>query len=221
MKKLVLFLFPIFVFCQNDFNYKKDFDNILKETKNNKSELYYGNLLERFNKIDTTLTNKQVLSLLIGFTDNKFYKPYKDIDFGRKLYKLNDDNKFDEVIITGNEFLKNHPFDIKSLYEVSYAYHKTNQQKIADDLLIKAKMILEAMYYSGNAENINSPAFALNPSDGQDFIRKGIGAKIGKMGSSKDENGYFIDMLEAKFEDGNSKMLYFIIPHATKKMFEE
>ncbi len=218
---LLLLIIPTFLLGQRNFEYKKDFEKILKETKNKDSELYYSNLLERYNKIDTTLTDKQVLSMLIAFTDNEYYKPYSDINFGRNLYKLNDEGKFDEVIKSGTEFLSNHPFDIKTLFEVSYAYFKTDNKITADNYIIKARQIFKAMFYSGDSKSIDTPAFALNPSDGQDFIKKAVGAKIGKMGSGKDDNGYFIDMLEAKFEDGESTMLYFIIPHATKKMFEK
>lgn len=124
--KLLIFLsfIPLFIFGQENFNYKRDFENILKETKNKNSEFYSENLMERYTKTDTTLTDKQMLSLLISFTDNKIYKPYKDIGFGRNLYQLNEKEKFDEVIKSGNEFLATHPFDLKTLYEVSYAYHK-------------------------------------------------------------------------------------------------
>lgn len=218
---LLLFIIPSFLFGQRNFEYKKDFETILKETKNKDSELNYSTLLERYNEIDTTLTDKQVLAMLIAFTDNKYYKPYSDIDFGRNLYKLNDDSKFEDVIKSGNEFLSNHPFDIKTIIEVSYAYFKTGNKKESKNILVKTDQIFKAMYYSGNATSIDTPAFALNPSDGQDFIKKAIGAKIGKMASGRDDNGYFIDMLEAKFEDGEAQMLYFIIPHATKKMFEK
>lgn len=217
---LLLLIIPTFFFGQRNFEYKKDFEKILKETKSKNSELYYPDLLQRYNKIDTILTERQVLSMLIAFTDNKYYKPYKDIEFGRNLYKLNDDGKFEEVIKSGTEFLSNHPFDIKTLFEVSYAYFKTGNKEIADKYIVKANQIFKAMFYSGDSKSIDNPAFALNPSDGQDFIKKAVGAKIGKMGSGKDDNGYFIDMLEAKFEDGEALMLYFIIPHATKKMFE-
>ncbi|SHK76371.1 DUF4919 domain-containing protein [Chryseobacterium polytrichastri] len=218
---IILFSFiPLLIFSQENFNYKRDFENILKETKNNKSDIYYGNLLERYNKIDTTLTDKQILSLLIGFTSNKFYKPYKDISFGRNLYKLNDENKFDQVIKDGNEFLKNHPFDIKTLYEVSYAYYKKSNKEFANAYLVKARMIFKSMIYSGDAKSIDNAAFALNSADGQDFINKAMRANIGKMGSGQDKNGYFIDILDANLEDGSTETLYFIIPHATKKMFE-
>ena len=208
------------IFGQENFIYKKDFEKILKETKSKNSEFYYDALVEKYNKIDTTLTDKQMLSLLIGFTDNKNYKPYKDIDFGRKMYKLNDESKFDEVIKEGVEFLKSHPFDIKTLFEVSYAFHKKGDEIQAKNYLIKGNQIFKAMYFSGNATSIDTPAFALNPGDGQDFIKKAIGGKIGKMGSGRDKDGYFIDMLELIMENEESQTLYFIIPHATKKMFE-
>lgn len=220
--KIISFLFlliPICLFSQTNFDYKRDFENILNESKNRDSDLSYDKLLDRFNKIDTTLTNRQVLTLLIGFTDNSNYKPYKDLEFGRNLYKLNDEQKFDEAIKDGNQFIAKHPFDLKTLFELSYAYYKKGNQKLADAYLMKTTMIFKAMIYSGDGKSTDTPMFALNPSDGQDFIRKAFGAKIGKMGSGRDKNGYFIDMLEMK--DGEeSQMMYFIIPHATKKMFE-
>ncbi|QOW10246.1 DUF4919 domain-containing protein [Kaistella flava (ex Peng et al. 2021)] len=221
MKKyLFLFLlFPLSILAQKNFTYKKDFDLILKESKDKKSDLYYPNLLAKYNKIDSTLTDKEMLAMLISYTEDKNYKPYQDFNFGRKLYKLNEESKFAEVIKTGDAFLAKHPFDLKTLFEVSYAYHQTNKQQEADNYLQKAGFIFGAMFYSGDGMTIENPAFALNPSDGQDFIRKFIGAGIGTMGSGRDENGYFMDMLEAKFDNGETHTLYFIIPHATKKMF--
>lgn len=216
----LLSFIPLFIFGQENFNYKRDFENILKETKNKNSDFYYENLLKKYNKADTTLTDKQMLSLLISFTDNKNYKPYKDLDFGRNLYKFNDEKKFDEVIKSGNEFLTTHPFDLKTLYEVSYAYHKKGNETLAKDFLIKAMLIFKAMLYSGDGRSIDTPTFALNPTDGQELIKKGLGAKIGKMGSGKDKNGYFIDILDLISEDNSTETMYFIIPHATKKMFE-
>lgn len=222
MKKLsILFLLvPILIFSQKDFDYKRDFENILKESKNKNSDFYYENLLVRYEKADTLLTDKQVLSLLIGYTDNKFYKPYSDLNFGRNLYKLNDEEKFDEAIKDGLVFIKNHPFDLKSLFELSYAYYKKGNQPLADSYQIKAVLIFKAMMFSGDGKSIDNPMFALNPADGQDFIRKALQAKIGSMGSGRDKNGYFIDMLEMIRDDEPKMMLYFIIPHAVKKMFE-
>jgi hypothetical protein len=76
------------------------------------------------------------------------------------------------------------------------------------------------MYFSGDGTTIETPAFALGPADGQDFIYKVVDADIGTMGSGRDKNGNFIDILEAKFENGKRMNLYFIIQHATDKMFD-
>ena len=75
------------------------------------------------------------------------------------------------------------------------------------------------MFYSGDGATMENAAFALGPADGQDFIYKFVGAKIGTMGSGRDKSGNFIDILEAKFEDGKVMNLYFSIQHATNKMF--
>lgn len=223
MKKLafIFLLIPVFIFSQKNFDYKRDFATILKESQNKNSDLNFDRLVVRYHNTDTTLTDKQMLALLIGFTENKYYKPYKDLDFGRNLYKLNDEQNFDQVIKEGTSFIETHPFDLKTLFELSYAYHKKGNEILAKEFLKKTRMIFNAMVFSGDALSIENPIFALNPSDGQDFIRKGLEQKIGKMGSGKDKDGYFIEMLEMKGENESGVTLYFIIPHATKKMFEQ
>ncbi|SFI39443.1 DUF4919 domain-containing protein [Halpernia frigidisoli] len=217
---LLLLIIPSLFFSQKNFEYKTDFNKILKETKDKKSELYYPNLLDRYNKVDSTLTGKEILSMLIAFTADKNYKPYKDIDFGRNLYKLNEDKKYDEVIKSGQTFLIKHPFDLKTNFEVAYSYHKLGKQKQADNYMLKGIQIFKAMSYSGDGLTIENPMFTLNPSDGQDFILKSLSGNLGTMGSGRDKDENFTDILEAKFENGTVQTFYFIIQHAVKKMFE-
>ncbi len=75
------------------------------------------------------------------------------------------------------------------------------------------------MDFSGDGKE--QPIFALGPGDGQNYIQKYLGAKIGTMGSGSDKNGYFIDILEAEYKNGTSESLHFIIQHATDKMFSK
>lgn len=56
-------------FAQDTFNYQTDFKNILAKTKDKNHKLAYNKLLTRFSALDTTLTDYEVLALLIGFTD--------------------------------------------------------------------------------------------------------------------------------------------------------
>jgi hypothetical protein len=77
------------------------------------------------------------------------------------------------------------------------------------------------MNFSGNGKSKETPIYSLGPADGQDYIYKYLGATIGSMGSGYDNNGNFIDILEAKFSDGKAVTYYFIIQHATDLMFKK
>lgn len=204
---------------QATFSYKDDFKKVLARTKDQADDLSYDKLLKRFSVNDTVLTDFEVLALLIGFTDKPDYKPYDDLLTEREIYKLNDEQKYKEALVLASEFLKNHPLSVKALYEKSYALHKLDQQDSATFYLYRGQRIFKAMYFSGDGKTKETPTFALGPADGQDYIYKFAGGDIGTMGSGRDKSGNFLDILEAKFEDGKSVTLYFIIQHATDKMF--
>jgi tetratricopeptide (TPR) repeat protein len=207
-------------FAQSTFNYKKDFKKILEKTKDAHDNLYYNKLLSRFSVNDTTMTDYEVLALLIGFTDKPDYKPYDDLTAERETYNLNGENKYQEGLDLANKFLKTHPLSVKVLFEKSYSYYKLGNIDSAKFYLYKGRRIFKAMSFSGNGKTRETPTFALGPADGQDYIYKVVGGKIGTMGSGRDENGNFIDILEVLPKDGSpSYKLYFIIQHASEKMF--
>ena len=205
---------------QTTFNYKDDFKKILSKTKDQKDSLSYDKLLKRFSVNDTTLTDYEVLTLLIGFTDKPAFKPYADLSIERKIYDINGEGKYQEALDSANIFLQTHPFSVKVLFEKGYSFHKLGQEDSASFYTDKGHRIFQAMYFSGNGTSPETPTFALGPADGQDYIRKYVGAKIGTMGSGRDKNGNFLDILEVVPKDGSASFnLYFIIQHATDKMF--
>jgi|ERR1043165_4484836 hypothetical protein len=222
MQKLItaILLGCTFVACaQTDFNYKRDFANILTRTKSSNDVLSYKKLLTRFSACDTTLTDFDVLALLIGFTAKPAYNPYGTLDEEGAIYNLNGEGKFQEALERGLKFLKTHPVAEKTLIEVSYAYHKLGKEDLADNYMWQGDKIFKAMHFSGEGTGVEHPTFALGPTDGQDYIHKFVRADIGTMGSGSDKDGNFVDILEAKFKDGKTLTFYFVIEHATKKMF--
>ena len=203
---------------QTTFNYKDDFQKVLAKTKDQNDNFSYDKLLKRFSVNDTTLTDFEVLALLIGFTDKPDYKPYDDLSTEREIYKLNGEKKYKEGLELGQKFIKTHPLSVKTLFEIAYSYHKLNQEDSAQHYVYQGQRIFKAMYFSGDGKTTETPTFALGPADGQDYIYKFVGADIGTMGSGSDKKGNFLDILEAKFEDGKTMNLYFIIQHASNKM---
>lgn len=209
-------------FGQTTFSYKDDFKKVLAKTKDANDNLSYDKLSKRFTVNDTTLTDFEVLALLIGFTDKPAFKPYADLSTERKIYDINGDGKYKEALDSANIFLQTHPFSVKVLFEKGYSLHKLGQEDSASFYTYKGQRIFQAMYFSGNGTTPETPTFALGPADGQDYIRKYVRAKIGTMGSGRDKRGNFLDILEVVPKDGSaSYSLYFIIQHATDKMFSE
>lgn len=212
---------------QTIFNYKDDFKKVLSKTKDPNDNLFYDKLLKRFSINDTTLTDFEVLTLLIGFTGKQEFKPYQDLNAERKIYDINGDGKFKEALDSATVFLKTHPLSVKVLFEKAYSFHKLEQEDSAAFYSYQGRRIFKAMSFSGNGKSPETPTFALGPADGQDYIRKSVGAKIGgakigTMGSGRDKDGNFLDILEVVPKDGSSSYnLYFIIQHATDKMFSE
>src|SRR6187551_2731110 len=152
MKKiftLILFTIVLTSFGQTTFNYQNDFKAILAKSKDSNDNLFYSKLLSRFNRNDTTLTDYEVLALMIGFTAKPEYKPYQDLDIEREIYDLNGKSKFKEALDTANKFLKTHPVSLKALFEKSYAFHKLGQKDSASFYLYKGKLIIRAMAFSG------------------------------------------------------------------------
>jgi hypothetical protein len=218
---LLLFMVTIVVTGQTRFNYQKDFQKILAKTKDPKDSLFYDTQLKRFQSNDTTLTPFEVLALLIGYTAKPEYQPYQDIEIEREIYNLNGEKKYEEGLKAGKKFLSSHPLSLKVLFEMGYSFHKLEKKDSANYYVYQGQRILKAMFFSGNGKTPETPIFALSPADGQDFIHKFVGKKIGSMGSGSDKWGNFLDILEVQMDDTKTLKLYFIIQHATEKMFDE
>ncbi len=222
MKKLFTWCLVLFtgqLFGQDAFQYSTDFKKILVQTQSAKSQWSYDKLAARFAANDTTLNNHEVLALLIGFTNMPQYKPYEDLALERDIMELNKVNKYKEALALGLQFLDQHPFSIKVLHEVAFAYYAHEKMDSTSYYMYKVYRIYQAMAFSGEGTSPDSPIFALGPADGQDYLRKFAYATLGSMGSGHDKNGNFLDILEAHFRDGTSETYYFVIQHATDKMF--
>ncbi|MES2622449.1 MAG: DUF4919 domain-containing protein [Bacteroidota bacterium] len=213
----ILACLTTYVFGQ-DFSYHNDFKILLEKSKDKASEYYYPKLLERFNSNDTTLTNKDIIALQIGFTANKDYKPYKLTNKEREIKGLISDKKYNEAIIEADEVLKTNPLNFTALMEKGFAYMKLNKEG-ASFHRERTMKIIRSIVWSGDG-TIDRPYFVLGPRDGQILIRYIFGSSIGTMGSGRDKNGYFLDILEVK-EDGESVKKYFNINHATDKIFDK
>ena len=208
------------------FDYHKDYEKILSQTNDTSNTLNYDKLLQRFQNNDTTLTDFEVLALLIGFTDNEHFKPYDYLTTGREIYSLNGNGQYEKALSMCDSFLVKVPVSQQALIEKSYSHHKLGQADSAQYYMLQFSRIMDAMAQSGDGFTPETAFFSLGPSDGQNFIRKYLSSSIGTMGTGRDKHGNFVDILEVTWKDEESgeqqnRSLYFQIEHASKTMFED
>lgn len=205
-------------FTQVYFNYQKDFKKILERTKNPNDILSFDKLYQRFSK-ELTMSEAEVLALLIGYTSQPEYKPYENLLHQRHIYDLNVSGNYVEALELGKEFIKNHPLNMRGNLEVAYSFQKLNELDSSEFYATKTKIIQNAMRSTGNGKTENTAMFSLSTADSKDFILTYIGAEIGTIGSSSDDNGNFIDVIQAKMKNGQKEYYYFNIQHASKTIF--
>ena len=195
------------------FNYERDFNYYLEESKRDRSKYNYSTLLTRFLNFDKSLSNNEVLALLIGFTANKNYKPYGNVDKEREIMSLIGSKEYKKSLDISEKLLKTNPLNFTALIEEGFALMKINDDK-TEFPSFSSRQVVDAILWSGDG-SYNSPYFVLSPIDGQTIIKYIFGESIGTMGSGSDENGYFLDILEMNTEKESINQ-YFIIEHAVK-----
>lgn len=212
-----IFFATFFYGFSQDFNYNTDFASTLKETKKKKSEIYYPNLLERFQANNPKLTNKEVLALMIGSTNSSSYKPYELVESERNIIKLIQSEKYQEALALCDQLLSSNPVNFTALMERGYASMKLNLEE-ADEDRQRFFLLFDAIKSTGTGSQ-EDPYFVLGPRDGQLIINYIWGQKIGTMGSGDCEGKNFCDILEMIDESGKSRSVYFNIQHAVDRMF--
>lgn len=214
---MFLLVLQSYSFSEGKFSYKEDFKKYLELSKNKDSQFYYPSLLNRFQKNDTTLTNLEIIAMLIGYVDNENYKPYEQMDVERKIFNLNVKKNYTQAIELSDSLLKKYPFSLLGNREKSYACYKLGKEEERKIFFDRFTQLTNAILWSGDGLSYESSLFVLGPTDGQSIIKFVLFCDLGEMGSGYSTEKYFHDILEMKQENGEKVKLYFNIDHAIKK----
>jgi len=224
MKVILIFLllFSQLVALGQKFNYQKDYENISLRTLDSKDKLFYPELLERFESNDTSMTDFEVLALMIGFTARKEYNPFDNLKVESEIQILIYSKKFKEANEKASKYLKTNPVSQAAMFQKYHTLSELGEYDSSSFYLKQQNRILNAIEFSGNGKTINSPIFTLNFEDASSYISRKLGGYIGReIMPEKDSEENFIYVRNASFQWGETISLYFILQHATKKAFGE
>ena len=208
---LIITLISINVISAQNFNYQTDFKKLVEQSKDSLSPNNYNKLKTEFIDNGENFTKEKVIALMAGQTASEYYNAYGMINMER-AYQVADKYSSDTIHKYVHKLLKIHPVNLSLNYGLWKTYEKDNEKENADKYKKRFNLICESILTTGNGTN-EKPYFVISPIDGQVLIRLYYKKKIGIMGSGRDANDNFIDILE--MSDGeNSKSLSFVIDHS-------
>lgn len=199
------------------FIYKRDFKTILEKTKDKNDSLYYGTLIKRFLENDPSLTKAETLALLIGFTENKYYKPVKDMETEKDIIELNDNGYYEDALDETKKYLSTNPLSLSALKERSFAYHQLKNRDSAEFFMDLNDKVMQAMIYSGKGKKQETAIFSLGLVDG-DYFLTNAGMTPSNQITYIDKNKYLLYIADALTDDNAHVNFYFNIQHAKEKM---
>lgn len=202
-----------------DFVYQRDYERLLSLSKDSRSPLYYPVLLSRFAKNDSSLQNKEVLALLVGYTKRKEYLPYQTLKQERELLQLLSAQKTNEALQACNRLLAKHPLNLVALMQKAALC----RQLKSDSLFYyeqQYQKVLAAVSASGNG-SFERPFFVLSPLDGQVLIEQHWEGVVDQRTAGRDKEGHVLEVVAWKKAGQPGNKFYFHISHATARMFPE
>ena len=202
------------------FNYQRDFRMILDKTKDKGSDLYYQKLIIRFLDNDSSLTRAEILALMIGFTEQRNYKPYKNLAVEQEIFDLNEEGDYEEALSMSKTYLQKNPLSLRILKERSYSYHQLRKRDSADYFMNQVEKIMNAMIYSGKGKTPETAIFSLGLIDGEHFINN-VGMTPANKTTTSPKSKVLMYIVDAMNDEGVHINYYFNIQHARDKFDEE
>lgn len=132
-----------------------NFTIAIEESTNTNSRYYFKNIEEKIAKLDTLVSEEQLISLTkYKIHSNTINPTYLD-SLANKAYKLNEAKKYDEAIELAKVILIQSPNNLTGHKEIAYAYKKLGNAHLANAHLgMMIKIIQSILKYSdGSRKN--------------------------------------------------------------------
>lgn len=176
MKQLLILTLLLIIalgsFAQNDndkkFNYYVDFDAIAQKCNEPNSKYNFKELKARFLAKDESLTNYDILALMVGVTQQEYYKPLSSTSLALSALDLMSKGNYQESLDKCNEILEIAPLNFSAMSMKEFLHHAItgDSLKIYD---FQIEKMMTAMEVSGDATRDN-PSFVLYTEDANTYF---------------------------------------------------
>lgn len=219
MKNIIFIIFLLnvcIVNAQSSFKYSRDFNSILIESRKPNSKLAYEFLWQKYSQNINNLSNKEMLSMLIGFTDKPTYKPYAYYEMKNSL-EYEGKLSLKSIYMDASNFADELPFSLSLLNQLLFCSSKLRMNEDAARYSSIISKVSDAMRYSGDGSSAEKAIFILEPSDANYFLSELISKGYTIGGKTNVEIGGYKEVYDyQKQANGAIFKIYFNLQHANK-----
>lgn len=190
---------------------KPDYKAIESAVTDSTSAYYYPTLLARLNDGDSTINLEESRHLYYGFQFQPNYSPYSASPFEKEMNKLvnksgeHTKEELRRLVVLADSVLANYPFDLRTISIKMYGHDKLNMPEETARLRIRGRVLLDAIFSSGDGKSEKSPFFVLHTGNEYSIINI-LGFEFG--GQQSLTKG-MCDVLTLKPNKSGIKSLYF------------
>lgn len=201
---------------------RPDLENIRLRTTDPESPLYYGKLLDKFMRNDTTMTSEEFQAFYYGTLFQEDYDPYREAvnqallaELG-PIYAKEKRTRADreKMLDYAEQVLRDNPVDLRQLTNKIYVLEQNRKNDLARIWQYKLNHLLLVIAASGEGSSKESAWIVVYPQHEYDFLNlRGSTAVSNRF----DPPGF--DYIEASHKGGEPTGYYFDISELLKQYF--
>jgi len=222
MKKIYSLLALLIVFgaqAQSTDTTAPDYAAIEKNITDKNSPYFYQKLLDRYNRVDMTLTMDEKRHLYYGYSLTEAYAPFSRTQTEKELYELLQlkspgIREYDKVVEYTGIILKNYPFSLRMKEYRIYCLKELGRMDEAALEMAQKEMIIDAVLSSGDGTTVETAIHIINPVNEYEFIDL-LGFEYG--GNEHVVNNRY-DYLALNENSYNLKGLYFDVSKCLQQL---
>lgn len=198
------------------FNYKTDYPAYLKRAQDSTNPNYYKKLHARLAKLDTSLSAKALLHLLVYTTASPAYDPVVLDTLCQHLYDANENKNYNKAIVLADSILRLVPLSLTAVQEKALALKKLGRKNEEKKYAAIMRRTIEALLLSGDGY-YDHPFLGVNFFDGISFYGAVYQCYPSKSGLMLDKKGRLLAAFYCYSSTQNNIMIqYFQVDHAMK-----
>lgn len=140
------------------------------------SPFYYPTLMGRLRAGDSTINLEESRHLYYGFQFQPNYSPYQVSPYEKEMNTLinkseqHTKEELHRLVVLSDSVLASYPFDLRTISIKIYGHDKLNMPEETAKLRIRGRVLLDAIFSSGDGKSDKTPFFVLHTTNEYSII---------------------------------------------------